>query len=44
MTVITTSVRRRDLNRLQNVIRQADPAAFISVEEVIPLHRGYFRS
>ena len=44
VSVVNASVRRRDLNRLENLIRQADPEAFIAVEEVRPLHRGYFRS
>lgn len=42
--IINASVRRRDLNRLRSLIREADPDAFIAVEEVLPLHRGYFRS
>jgi uncharacterized protein YebE (UPF0316 family) len=42
--VINASVRRRDLNRLRGLIREADPEAFIAVEEVLPLHRGFFRS
>jgi uncharacterized protein YebE (UPF0316 family) len=44
VSVINASVRRRDLDRLQQAIRQADPQAFIAVEEVRPVHRGYFRS
>jgi len=44
VSVINTSIRRRDVERLQHVIRQADPAAFISVEEVRPVQRGHFRS
>jgi uncharacterized protein YebE (UPF0316 family) len=43
VSVINASVRRRDVDRLQGVIRQADPEAFIAVEEVRPVHRGYFR-
>jgi uncharacterized protein YebE (UPF0316 family) len=43
VSVVNTSVRRRDLERLQRVIREADPEAFVSVEEVRPVHRGYFR-
>jgi uncharacterized protein YebE (UPF0316 family) len=43
VSVVNTSVRRRDLERLQRVIRQADPDAFVSVEEVRPVHRGTFR-
>lgn len=42
--VINASVRRRDLNRLRRLIREVDPEAFIAVEEVLPLHRGFFRS
>ena len=42
--MINASVRRRDLNRLRGLIREADPEAFIAVEEVLPLHRGFFRS
>jgi uncharacterized protein YebE (UPF0316 family) len=44
VSVVNASVRRRDLNRLEDLIRQADTEAFIAVEEVRPLHRGYFRS
>jgi uncharacterized protein YebE (UPF0316 family) len=44
VSVINASVRRRDLTRLQVLVRQADPEAFIAVEEVIPVNRGYFRS
>ena len=44
VAVVNASVRRRDLNRLESLIRQADPEAFIAVEEIQPVHRGYFRS
>jgi uncharacterized protein YebE (UPF0316 family) len=44
VAVVNASVRRRDLNRLESLIRQADPEAFIAVEEIRPVHRGYFRS
>ncbi len=44
VSVINASVRRRDLSRLQRLIRRADPDAFMAVEEVRPVHRGYFRS
>jgi uncharacterized protein YebE (UPF0316 family) len=43
VSVLNASVRRRDVDRLQQLIRQADPEAFISVEEVRPVHRGTFR-
>ncbi|HMK08641.1 MAG TPA: DUF5698 domain-containing protein [Anaerolineales bacterium] len=44
VAVINASVRRRDVARLQQAIRQEDPAAFISVEEIRPVHRGHFRT
>ena len=44
VAVVNASVRRRDLGRLEGLIRQADPEAFVAVEEVRPVHRGYFRS
>jgi len=44
VAVIDASLRRRDLGRVERLIRAADPGAFIAVEEVRPVHRGYFRS
>lgn len=44
VAVINASVRRRDVDRLQEAVRHADPGAFVSVEEVRPLHRGHFRA
>jgi uncharacterized protein YebE (UPF0316 family) len=43
VSVINASVRRRDVERLQHIVRQADAEAFISVEEIRPVHRGTFR-
>mgnify|MGYP001209292550 CR=1 FL=1 len=43
VSVINASVRRRDVDRLQRLVRQADPEAFISIEEIRPVHRGTFR-
>jgi uncharacterized protein YebE (UPF0316 family) len=44
VTIVNSSVRRRDLTRLQRKVQQIDPAAFLTVEEVRPLHRGYWRA
>jgi uncharacterized protein YebE (UPF0316 family) len=44
VSVINSSVRRRDLTRLQRKVEQIDPEAFLTVEEVRPLHRGYWRA
>jgi uncharacterized protein YebE (UPF0316 family) len=43
VAVINVSVRRRDVQRIQGLVHQADPEAFVSVEEIRPLHRGHFR-
>jgi uncharacterized protein YebE (UPF0316 family) len=43
VAVVNVSVRRRDVDRIQTLVRTADPESFVSVEEIRPLHRGYFR-
>ncbi|HKY83938.1 MAG TPA: DUF5698 domain-containing protein [Anaerolineales bacterium] len=43
VAVVNASVRRRDVDRVETLIREADPEAFIAVEEIRPVHRGYFR-
>jgi uncharacterized protein YebE (UPF0316 family) len=42
--VITCSVQRRDIDRLQRAVRDIDPEAFMTIEEVRPLHRGFWRT
>ena len=44
VSVITCSVRRRDIDRVRREVIGIDPEAFITVEEVRPLHRGFWRS
>jgi uncharacterized protein YebE (UPF0316 family) len=44
VTVINCSVLRRDIRRLHKVIAEIDQEAFVTVEEVRPLHRGYWRA
>lgn len=36
------SVRRKDAERVQTVALEADPEAFITVEEITPMHSGYW--
>ncbi len=43
ITVINSAIARRDIARAQDIIRQIDPGAFITVDEIQPLQRGYFR-
>jgi uncharacterized protein YebE (UPF0316 family) len=44
VSVITCSVRRRDIDRVRKEALRIDPQAFVTVEEVRPLHRGFWRS
>ncbi len=41
--VIIASVRRRDVGRVEAEAERIDPEAFVSVGDVRPLHRGYWR-
>jgi uncharacterized protein YebE (UPF0316 family) len=40
--VLTCSVRRRDIQRVTRQVHTLDPEAFVTVEDVRPLHRGFW--
>lgn len=44
VSVIVSSVRRKDVARLQRRVSKVDSEAFVSIEEVRPLHRGFWRA
>jgi uncharacterized protein YebE (UPF0316 family) len=44
VALISCSVRRRDISRVQKEIYKEDPNAFVTLEEIRPLHRGYWRA
>jgi uncharacterized protein YebE (UPF0316 family) len=44
VALISCSVRRRDISRVQKEIYKEDPEAFVTLEEIRPLHRGYWRA
>jgi len=44
VSVINSSVRRRDIKGVQKEIYKIDGDAFITVEEIRPLHRGFWRA
>jgi uncharacterized protein YebE (UPF0316 family) len=44
VSVITSSIRRRDIAAVRNNVYKIDPEAFITVEDIRPLHRGYWRA
>jgi uncharacterized protein YebE (UPF0316 family) len=43
ITVVNSVIARRDIARAQGIVKQLDPGAFITVDEIQPLQRGYFR-
>jgi len=44
VSVISASVRRRDALGVQKEIYKIDENAFITIEDIRPLHRGYWRA
>lgn len=44
VSVISSTVRRRDVLQVQELATAADPACFVTVDEVRPLRRGFWRS
>jgi uncharacterized protein YebE (UPF0316 family) len=43
VTVVNCIVARKDIPRVRALVEQADPTAFITLDEARPLQRGYFR-
>lgn len=43
IAVVTCAVSRKDAPGVHGLIRQIDPEAFVTSDEVRPLQRGYFR-
>jgi uncharacterized protein YebE (UPF0316 family) len=43
VSVISCSLRRRDVDEVRRMVMEIDPQAFITVEDIRPLHRGYWR-
>lgn len=44
VSVISSTMRRRDVPSVRKQVNHIDPEAFITVEDIRPLHRGYWRS
>jgi uncharacterized protein YebE (UPF0316 family) len=42
VAVLNLTVRRKDVVEVQDIVRVTDESAFITIEEVRPLWRGYF--
>lgn len=43
ITVINSAIARRDTAKARSLVKEIDPGAFITVDEIQPLQRGYFR-
>ncbi len=43
LTVINSAVARRHRQAVRAIVEQIDPSAFIAIDDVHPLQRGYFR-
>ena len=43
ITVVNSAIARRDTAKAQTIVKQIDAGAFITVDEIQPLQRGYFR-
>jgi uncharacterized protein YebE (UPF0316 family) len=44
VAVLSCSVKRREIDNVQRAVHAIDPQAFITVEDIRPLHRGYWRA
>ncbi len=44
VSVISCSVVRRDIHRVRAEVDQIDPSAFITVEDIRPIHRGFWKA
>ncbi|MDF1500629.1 MAG: DUF5698 domain-containing protein [Anaerolineales bacterium] len=43
VSVISCSLRRKDIEDVRKAVQEIDPQAFITVEDIRPIHRGYWR-
>ncbi len=44
VSMLSVSLRRRDVSRVQELVRQNDAEAFVIAEDVRPLRRGFWRA
>jgi uncharacterized protein YebE (UPF0316 family) len=44
VTVLNLSVTRKDVDRVDTIVLETDPEAFITLEDVRPLRRGFWRA
>lgn len=44
VTVLNLSIERKDIDRVDTIVLETDPDAFITTEDIRPLRRGFWRS
>ena len=44
VTIISCSIKRKHISKIQKEISHIDQNAFVTVEEIRPIHRGYWRA
>ncbi len=42
VSLLTCSIRRKEIRAVESLILKADPDAFITVEDITPMRRGYW--
>jgi uncharacterized protein YebE (UPF0316 family) len=43
VSIVNCTVRRKDVKKVEELVQGVDPGSFMTVDEVRPLARGYFR-
>ncbi len=44
VTLLSCAVRRKEIDHAETVVMEADPTAFVTVEDVRPVRRGFWRA
>jgi uncharacterized protein YebE (UPF0316 family) len=44
VAMISCAVRRREIDHAETVVMESDPTAFVTVEDVRPVRRGFWRA
>jgi len=44
VNVLQVNIRRKETSNLETIVLEADPEAFVTVEEVRPVRRGFWRA
>lgn len=44
VNLLNSSVRRKDVDRVETIVLECDPTAFVTAEDVRPIRRGFWRA